>query len=75
MFHTEKDPNPRIEWKKKGKDVSFVYFDGHFRGEMSRPRFRTAPAPVGRQSTKLQLAGFATRNEREHHWDIVVRQT
>lgn len=33
MFHTEKEQNPRIEWKKKGKDVSFVYFDGHFRGE------------------------------------------
>uniref|UniRef100_A0A4W6G3D0 Junctional adhesion molecule 2a n=1 Tax=Lates calcarifer TaxID=8187 RepID=A0A4W6G3D0_LATCA len=32
MFHTERDSNPRIEWKKKGKDVSFVYFDGHFRG-------------------------------------------
>lgn len=32
MFRTEKDQNPRIEWKKKGKDVSFVYFDGHFRG-------------------------------------------
>ncbi|XP_068165001.1 junctional adhesion molecule 2A isoform X2 [Antennarius striatus] len=31
MFQTEKDQNPRIEWKKKGKDVSFVYFDGHFR--------------------------------------------
>ncbi|KAM6892798.1 junctional adhesion molecule 2A isoform 3-T4 [Lycodopsis pacificus] len=31
-FRTEKDQNPRIEWKKKGKDVSFVYFDGHFRG-------------------------------------------
>ncbi|XP_067349291.1 junctional adhesion molecule 2A isoform X2 [Channa argus] len=32
MFRTEKDQNPRIEWKKKGKDVSFVYFEGHFRG-------------------------------------------
>ncbi|XP_056882633.1 junctional adhesion molecule 2A isoform X8 [Takifugu flavidus] len=32
VFHTEKEQNPRIEWKKKGKDVSFVYFDGHFRG-------------------------------------------
>lgn len=31
-FRTEKDQNPRIEWKKKGKGVSFVYFDGHFRG-------------------------------------------
>uniref|UniRef100_A0A3P8RZ70 Junctional adhesion molecule 2a n=1 Tax=Amphiprion percula TaxID=161767 RepID=A0A3P8RZ70_AMPPE len=32
MFRTEKDQNPRIEWKKKGKDVSFVYYNGHFRG-------------------------------------------
>ncbi|XP_069019997.1 junctional adhesion molecule 2A isoform X2 [Embiotoca jacksoni] len=32
MFRTEKDQNPRIEWKKKGKDISFVYFKGHFRG-------------------------------------------
>ncbi|XP_034033140.1 junctional adhesion molecule 2a isoform X2 [Thalassophryne amazonica] len=32
MFQTESDPNPRIEWKKKGKDVSFVYYEGHFRG-------------------------------------------
>ncbi|XP_034533297.1 junctional adhesion molecule B-like isoform X3 [Notolabrus celidotus] len=31
-FRTERDQNPRIEWKKKGKDVSFVYFDGHFKG-------------------------------------------
>ncbi|XP_028847706.1 junctional adhesion molecule 2b isoform X2 [Denticeps clupeoides] len=30
-FKTEKDPHPRIEWKKKGKDVAFVYFDGKFR--------------------------------------------
>ncbi|XP_051982461.1 junctional adhesion molecule 2A-like [Xyrauchen texanus] len=31
-FKTEIDNNPRIEWKKKDKDVSFVYFEGHFRG-------------------------------------------
>ncbi|XP_053170620.1 junctional adhesion molecule 2A isoform X3 [Scomber japonicus] len=31
-FRTERDQNPRIEWKKKGKDVSFVYFDGSFKG-------------------------------------------
>ncbi|XP_063069896.1 junctional adhesion molecule 2b isoform X1 [Engraulis encrasicolus] len=30
-FKTEKDPNPRIEWKKNGKDITFVYFDGSFR--------------------------------------------
>ncbi|KAM4711054.1 junctional adhesion molecule 2A isoform 2-T3 [Anableps anableps] len=32
LFHTERDPNPRIEWKKKAKEVSFVYFDRRFRG-------------------------------------------
>ncbi|KAJ3584398.1 hypothetical protein NHX12_014893 [Muraenolepis orangiensis] len=32
QFHTERDQHPRIEWKKKGHDVSFVYYDGHFRG-------------------------------------------
>ncbi|KAM9820756.1 junctional adhesion molecule 2A isoform 2-T2 [Neosynchiropus ocellatus] len=31
MFRTEVDPSPRIEWKKKGKEVSFVYFEGHFK--------------------------------------------
>uniref|UniRef100_A0A3Q2GBB8 Junctional adhesion molecule 2b n=1 Tax=Cyprinodon variegatus TaxID=28743 RepID=A0A3Q2GBB8_CYPVA len=29
-FKTEKDQNPRIEWKKKGKGVTFVYFDKTF---------------------------------------------
>lgn len=34
MFRTENDQNPRIEWKKKvHEDVSFMYYDGHFRGE------------------------------------------
>lgn len=32
-FRTETERNPRIEWKKKGKDVSYVYFDGEFTGE------------------------------------------
>ncbi|KAM6955235.1 junctional adhesion molecule 2b [Lycodopsis pacificus] len=31
-FRTEKDPNPRIEWKKKGKEVTFVYFNHKFTG-------------------------------------------
>ncbi|KAB5577026.1 hypothetical protein PHYPO_G00205250 [Pangasianodon hypophthalmus] len=31
-FQTEKETNPRIEWKKKGHDVSYVYFDGEFTG-------------------------------------------
>lgn len=32
-FRTERDQNPRIEWKKKGKAVTFVYFNGKFTGE------------------------------------------
>lgn len=32
-FKTEKDQNPRIEWKKKDTGTSFVYFNGTFIGE------------------------------------------
>ncbi|TMS06351.1 Junctional adhesion molecule B [Larimichthys crocea] len=31
-FRTEKDQSPRIEWKKKGKAVTFVYFNHKFIG-------------------------------------------
>ncbi|TKS66962.1 Junctional adhesion molecule B [Collichthys lucidus] len=31
-FRTEKDQSPRIEWKKKGKAVAFVYFNHKFIG-------------------------------------------
>ncbi|XP_047457062.1 junctional adhesion molecule 2b [Mugil cephalus] len=31
-FKTEKDQNPRIEWKKRGKAVTFVYFNHKFIG-------------------------------------------
>jgi len=31
-FRTEKETNPRVEWKKRGKEVSYVYFDGDFTG-------------------------------------------
>ncbi|CAB1329021.1 unnamed protein product, partial [Coregonus sp. 'balchen'] len=30
QFKTEKETNPRIEWKQKRKDINFVYFDGKF---------------------------------------------
>ncbi|KAG5833426.1 hypothetical protein ANANG_G00275820 [Anguilla anguilla] len=35
LFKTEKETNPRIEWKKKGKDVSFVYYNGEFTGDFT----------------------------------------
>uniref|UniRef100_A0A4W5Q0T3 Junctional adhesion molecule 2b n=1 Tax=Hucho hucho TaxID=62062 RepID=A0A4W5Q0T3_9TELE len=35
QFKTEKETNPRIEWKKKGKDITFVYFDGKFSGSFA----------------------------------------
>uniref|UniRef100_UPI0037E79B4E junctional adhesion molecule 2b n=1 Tax=Semicossyphus pulcher TaxID=241346 RepID=UPI0037E79B4E len=31
-FRTEKDQSPRIEWKKRGKGVTFVYYDQKFNG-------------------------------------------
>ncbi|XP_061578948.1 junctional adhesion molecule 2A-like [Cololabis saira] len=31
-FRTEKDQNPRIEWKKRGKGVTFVYYNNKFMG-------------------------------------------
>lgn len=34
-FKTENEQNPRIEWKKKDMDVSFVYFEGNFRGDFA----------------------------------------
>lgn len=39
-FRTEKDQNPRIEWKKKGKAVTFVYFNHKF----TREWWNTFPA-------------------------------
>ncbi|KAJ8410462.1 hypothetical protein AAFF_G00193660 [Aldrovandia affinis] len=35
VFKTERDSTPRIEWKKKDKEVSFVYFDGQFTGDFT----------------------------------------
>ncbi|XP_023854435.2 junctional adhesion molecule 2A-like [Salvelinus sp. IW2-2015] len=35
QFKTEKETNPRIEWKKKGKDIHLVYFDGKFTGSFA----------------------------------------
>ncbi|XP_010878812.1 junctional adhesion molecule 2b [Esox lucius] len=34
-FKTEKETSPRIEWKKKGKDITFVYFNGKFSGSFA----------------------------------------
>ncbi|XP_055733595.1 junctional adhesion molecule 2A-like isoform X2 [Salvelinus fontinalis] len=35
QFETDKETNPRIEWKKKGKDIHLVYFDGKFTGSFA----------------------------------------
>ncbi|XP_041699593.2 junctional adhesion molecule 2A-like, partial [Coregonus clupeaformis] len=35
QFKTEKETNPRIEWKQKRKDINFVYFDGKFTGSFA----------------------------------------
>ncbi|XP_061082009.1 junctional adhesion molecule 2A isoform X2 [Conger conger] len=53
VFKTEKDNNPRIEWKKKGKDVSFVYFDGQFTGDFAgRAKMEGATVTLHRVTQK-----------------------
>lgn len=42
-FRTEKDQSPRIEWKKKGKAVTFVYFNHKFIGESQQMFTSTSP--------------------------------
>ncbi|XP_064882099.1 junctional adhesion molecule 2A isoform X1 [Oncorhynchus nerka] len=52
-FRTEKEQNPRIEWKKKGTDVSFVYYEGHFRGAFAgRARIKGATVTLQRVTQK-----------------------
>ncbi|CAB1328047.1 unnamed protein product [Coregonus sp. 'balchen'] len=52
-FRTEKEQNPRIEWKKKGTDVSFVYYEGHFRGDFAgRARIKGATVTLQRVTQK-----------------------
>ncbi|XP_030636482.1 junctional adhesion molecule 2A [Chanos chanos] len=52
-FKTEQEPEPRIEWKKIGKDVSFVYYEGHFRGEFAkRAEIEGATVTLSRVSQK-----------------------
>ncbi|XP_021427211.2 junctional adhesion molecule B isoform X1 [Oncorhynchus mykiss] len=52
-FRTEKEPNPRIEWKKKGTDVSFVYYEGQFRGAFAgRARIKGATVTLQRVTQK-----------------------
>ncbi|KAJ8246660.1 hypothetical protein GJAV_G00254000 [Gymnothorax javanicus] len=35
VFKTERDRQPRIEWKKRGGDISYVYFNETFRGSFA----------------------------------------
>ncbi|XP_067116862.1 junctional adhesion molecule 2A isoform X1 [Osmerus mordax] len=52
-FKTEKEQNPRIEWKKKDTDVSFVYFEGDFRGNFAgRAEIEGATVTLRRVSQK-----------------------
>lgn len=54
-FRTEKDQNPRIEWKKKGKTVAFVYFNGKFTGERCVYCSIITPGCVQRLSDHLSV--------------------
>ncbi|XP_062866529.1 junctional adhesion molecule 2A [Trichomycterus rosablanca] len=55
-FKTERDQNPRIEWKKKDKEVSFVYFRGNFTGPF-HGRAKIEGATVTLRRVTLKDAG------------------
>ncbi|KAF5902605.1 junctional adhesion molecule B isoform X1, partial [Clarias magur] len=55
-FKTEKDQNPRIEWKKKDKDTSFVYYNGSFT-EPFMGRATIKGATIELQKVRLTDAG------------------
>uniref|UniRef100_A0AAY5ED56 Ig-like domain-containing protein n=1 Tax=Electrophorus electricus TaxID=8005 RepID=A0AAY5ED56_ELEEL len=69
-FKTEKDQNPRIEWKKKDKEVSFVYFNGNFRGPF-KARAKIEGATVTLRKVTLKDAG-QYRCEVSAHLDSVM---
>ncbi|XP_060755456.1 junctional adhesion molecule 2A [Neoarius graeffei] len=55
-FKTEKDQNPRIEWKKKDTGTSFVYFNGTFIGSFVG-RANIEGATITLQKVSLKDAG------------------
>ncbi|XP_076838986.1 junctional adhesion molecule 2A isoform X2 [Brachyhypopomus gauderio] len=69
-FKTENDQNPRIEWKKKDKDVSFVYFDGTFTGPFAG-RAQIDGATVTLRKVTLKDAG-EYRCEVSAHLDAIM---
>ncbi|XP_042587548.1 junctional adhesion molecule 2A-like isoform X1 [Cyprinus carpio] len=65
-FRTEKETNPRVEWKKRGKDVSYVYFDGDFTGSFK-----------GRASidgATMTLRGVTQKDSGVYHCEVTARQ-
>ncbi|XP_072514091.1 junctional adhesion molecule 2A [Salminus brasiliensis] len=55
-FKTERDQNPRIEWKKKDTEVSFVYFQNNFTGPF-KGRAKIEGATVTLKKVTLKDAG------------------
>ncbi|KAI4894635.1 hypothetical protein NFI96_011385, partial [Prochilodus magdalenae] len=56
VFKTEKDQNPRIEWKKTDEGVSLVYFNGSFTGSF-KERASIEGATVRLHKVTLKDAG------------------
>ncbi|KAL7845867.1 hypothetical protein AOLI_G00240590 [Acnodon oligacanthus] len=56
LFKTEKDQNPRIEWKKKDNGISMVYFEGNFTGPF-KGRAKIEGATVTLYKVQLKDAG------------------
>ncbi|XDV30221.1 hypothetical protein PO909_033187 [Leuciscus waleckii] len=65
-FRTEKETNPRVEWKKRGKEVSYVYFDGDFTGG-----FKSRASIDGATMT---LRGVTQKDSGVYHCEVTARQ-
>ncbi|KAF7656406.1 hypothetical protein LDENG_00041950, partial [Lucifuga dentata] len=65
-FRTEKDQKPRIEWKKTGKGVNFVYFDGKFTGLYAR-RAKIAGAT-------LTIHSITQKDSGEYRCEVTARE-
>ncbi|XP_052463134.1 junctional adhesion molecule 2A isoform X2 [Carassius gibelio] len=67
-FKTEKDTNPRVEWKKRSKDVSYVYFDGDFTGTLGSFKSRASI-----DGATMTLRGVTQKDSGVYHCEVTAR--
>ncbi|XP_017550800.1 junctional adhesion molecule 2b [Pygocentrus nattereri] len=75
-FRTEKETNPRIEWKKKGKDTSYVYFDGEFtgsfKGRASMDGATVTVRGVTQKDSGVYYCEVTAKHDKTHFGEVTV---